>query len=139
MPGVDVRVSWDPNTHCSFCGAAPQSWLGIVQGPGVNICSDCIELCRAVQKDSAPATLPAGIEPIGEDVRIIVTSAAGPLLDQTLIESALAARADFGMLPAFLYRDPIDPDNPDEPRPLRRARLVLVDYGELTEAGEGRP
>lgn len=126
-------MTWDSKTHCSFCGAAPQDWLGIVQGPGVNICSDCVELCRAVQADSPPPAPLTGIEPVGDDVRLIVTSSAGHLLDQTLTESAIRARADFISLPSFLYRDPIDPDNPDEPRPLRRARLVIVDYGELTE------
>lgn len=132
---------------CSFCGASPESWRGVVQGPGVNICADCVELARAILTDPRfdtpprPEQLPT--EGIGDDVRLRITSASGPLLDESLIALALRGRAHgWNILPAFVYRDPQEPDDaeetdePDEPRPLRRARLAIVEYGPIPAVAE---
>lgn len=72
------------------------------------------------------------LEGISDDVRLTVTTAAGPVLDMALIMAAIMARAGNGEILPFIYRDPYDPDDPDEtppPRPLRRARLVIIDDG----------
>jgi hypothetical protein len=69
--------------------------------------------------------LPDGVD---QDVILSVTTGHGPVLQHTLITAALLARAGQDLLP-FIYRDPHDPEDPDRPRPLRRARLVVVDDG----------
>lgn len=116
---------------CSFCGWGPDEARGVVEGPGVNICSDCIDLCRAVLNDGKPHPWPQSItDGIGDDIRLTITSEAGVLFDDTLIRLALLGRTSgSGVLPAFLYRDPIDPEDPDAPRPLRRARLAILEHG----------
>lgn len=121
--------------NCSFCGWGPEDFRGVVQGPGVNICSDCIDLCRAVLDDDKRHPWPLStLEGIGDDVRLSITSQAGELVNDTLIRFAIRARTDAsGTLPAFLYRDPYDPDEPDAPRPLRRARIAILDHGTAPE------
>jgi ClpX C4-type zinc finger protein len=32
--------------HCSFCGKS-HSKVAVIEGPGVNICQECVELCSA--------------------------------------------------------------------------------------------
>jgi len=34
-----------PLVYCSFCGRPNPKVLKMVQGPGVNICSECIMIC----------------------------------------------------------------------------------------------
>lgn len=59
-----------------------------------------------------------------------------PLLGGSLADLALAARVGGGVLLPFTYRDPIDVDAPDAPRPLRQARLVLEDLGPVVPDSE---
>ena len=39
---------------CSFCGKSQESVERMVMGPGVNICSECIELCYSIVHDDDP-------------------------------------------------------------------------------------
>ena len=65
------------------------------------------------------------------DVRLTIALPDGtPLLSDTLQFFGLRGRNGHEVL-TFLYRDPEDPDNPDEDRPLRRARLVVEELGTL--------
>lgn len=71
------------------------------------------------------------------DAQLTVSVPAGPILAGPL--SLFAVRARWGELGgwhvpheellAFTYRFPVDPEAPDEPRPLRRARLIVIDDG----------
>ena len=48
------------NVRCSFCGKAQEDVHRIIAGPGVNICNECIELCREIIEEdveSAPLDL----------------------------------------------------------------------------------
>jgi hypothetical protein len=82
------------------------------------------------------------MEGIGDDVRLTVTTAAGPVLDDGLAVLAMVARMasradrDGEVLP-FIYRDPPneddDPERVAEERPLRRARLMIIDDGLVPE------
>lgn len=132
---TNTRKSWDPRRDCSFCGNSPDEYRRVVQGPGVNICADCLDLCRAVLDDGVPPAAVPGLEGIGDDVRLVITCAAGPLLDETLIMRAVRARTAGGVVLPFVYRDPppLDDDEPAEPRPLRRASLVIIEHGTLPE------
>ncbi|WP_329224237.1 hypothetical protein OG352_39740 (plasmid) [Streptomyces sp. NBC_01485] len=33
---------------CTFCGKSRNQVEHLISGPGVNICSDCVDLCRAI-------------------------------------------------------------------------------------------
>jgi hypothetical protein len=74
---------------------------------------------------------PAGHGPeddgVGDDVTLTVGTQYGPILHLPLVHAAITARANTGTVLPFLYRDPYDPDDPDKPRPLRSARLVIVE------------
>lgn len=63
--------------------------------------------------------------PDGPGVILSITTPHGPVFQHTLIGAALLARCNDGELLPFTYRDPYDPDEPDAPRPLRYARLVI--------------
>jgi septum formation protein len=39
---------WSNSTTCSFCGKPPDRVAKLVAGPGVYICSECIELCNDI-------------------------------------------------------------------------------------------
>ena len=46
--------------RCSFCGKAQEEVHRIIAGPGVNICNECVELCREIIEEdveSAPLDL----------------------------------------------------------------------------------
>ena len=38
-------------SYCSFCGKAPEEYDEAVQGPGVRICNECVELCNQILKE----------------------------------------------------------------------------------------
>lgn len=59
-----------------------------------------------------------------------ITVDGKPLLGGELQDLAVASRVADVPLLEFTYRDPLDPCNPDRPRPTRHARLVI----EETEA-----
>ncbi|MBQ8648254.1 MAG: ATP-dependent Clp protease ATP-binding subunit ClpX, partial [Oscillospiraceae bacterium] len=42
------------STICSFCGKSQDAVERMVMGPGVNICSECIELCYSIVHDDEP-------------------------------------------------------------------------------------
>ena len=33
---------------CSFCGKEKSKYLRMIQGPGVNICQECIKICNDI-------------------------------------------------------------------------------------------
>jgi hypothetical protein len=74
-----------------------------------------------------------GINGIDESVRLSVKVGESSVLEGSLVFLALIGRAGNGDLLPFVYRDPMDPDNPNEERPLRRARLVIVEDGPVPE------
>lgn len=63
------------------------------------------------------------------DAHLSVKIQAGEILAGPLSMFAVLARCGRGVLLPFTYRDPVDPEAPDEPRPLRRARLLVQDDG----------
>jgi hypothetical protein len=36
------------SVSCSFCGKTPANVAKIITGPGVNICDECVDLCRGI-------------------------------------------------------------------------------------------
>ena len=43
---ADEELGRGPAPHCSFCGKARYEVAGMIAGPGVQICNECVELCR---------------------------------------------------------------------------------------------
>jgi ATP-dependent Clp protease ATP-binding subunit ClpX len=43
------------NVRCSFCGKAQEEVHRIIAGPGVNICNECVELCREIIEEDVEA------------------------------------------------------------------------------------
>ncbi|HRX57958.1 MAG TPA: ATP-dependent Clp protease ATP-binding subunit ClpX [Eubacteriales bacterium] len=51
-----AKIEDQPSTvRCSFCGKAQEDVHRIIAGPGVNICNECVELCREIIEEDAEA------------------------------------------------------------------------------------
>ena len=37
--------------HCSFCGKSEKQVHRMIQGPGVRICDECVQLCMSILED----------------------------------------------------------------------------------------
>lgn len=42
--------------YCSFCGKREDEVFKMVEGPGANICDECVETAAAVVKAAKPAS-----------------------------------------------------------------------------------
>lgn len=49
-----MTVAVEPTTRCSLCTKEAAQVARVVAGPGVFICSECVELCQVIL-DAAPA------------------------------------------------------------------------------------
>lgn len=78
-------------------------------------------------------------EGAGDAVITVTVPDVGDVLRTTLGELALRYRYtgyvgdNSGEILPFVYRDPFDPANPNAPRPMRRARIVVEDLGIIPE------
>lgn len=73
-------------------------------------------------------TPPGTAEPLlSEHLALSVTYGGQPLLSGPLPTLAALARmaANGEVFPPIEYRDPYDPAHPDDPRPIRRVRIIL--------------
>ena len=72
--------------RCSFCGKPQDRVARLIAGPGVCICNECVEICRAVLEDediSVPR--PVKAEPQGEEMTIPRPKEIKAFLDEDLI------------------------------------------------------
>ena len=44
--------------RCSFCGKSEKQVHRMIQGPGVRICDECIQLCNSILEDDYHAHSP---------------------------------------------------------------------------------
>ena len=66
--------------RCSFCGKAQTEVKTLVSGPGVFICDECVQLCRAIiDKKQKPATqeLPNPLLPANAPTDKLLKTLAG--------------------------------------------------------------
>src|SRR5262245_12203321 len=67
MPPTETARSRHPLHRCSFCGKAQTEVKTLVAGPGVFICDECVELCRAIVAKKAatpgPQEMPSSLLP----------------------------------------------------------------------------
>ena len=50
--------------RCSFCGKHEQQVHRMIQGPGVRICDECVQLCMSILNDGYEDTGHSGLEDI---------------------------------------------------------------------------
>ena len=74
------------NIRCSFCGKTQDEVHRIIAGPGVNICNECVELCREIFEEYVEAE-PADLANVPKPQQILDT------LDQYVIGQSAAKRA----------------------------------------------
>ena len=43
--------------HCSFCGKSENQVHRMIQGPGVRICDECVQLCMSILEDDYSLSL----------------------------------------------------------------------------------
>ncbi len=72
--------------RCSFCGKAQEDVHRIIAGPGVNICNECVELCREIIEEDAEAE-PIDLSNIPKPQEILTQ------LNQYVIGQDMAKRA----------------------------------------------
>lgn len=72
--------------RCSFCGKAQEDVHRIIAGPGVNICNECVELCREIIEEDAEAE-PIDLSNIPKPQEILIQ------LNQYVIGQDMAKRA----------------------------------------------
>lgn len=80
--------------RCSFCGKPQDRVARLIAGPGVCICNECVEICRAVLEDediSVPR--PVKAEPQGEEMTIPRPKEIKAFLDEYVIGQDAAKRA----------------------------------------------
>lgn len=60
-----------PGLRCSFCGRTQEQVPRLIQGPGVNICSDCVRMCSEILAEEAqtPPGLSLDSLPRPEDIK----------------------------------------------------------------------
>ena len=52
--------------RCSFCGKPESQVHRMIQGPGVRICDECVQLCMSILDDGYSAAAEAGIEDMND-------------------------------------------------------------------------
>lgn len=65
MPTSDLSVPGMPHLsilHCSFCGKHKDEVILLIQGPLVQICEECVELCVDIVEDHTEIKIRKGKE-----------------------------------------------------------------------------
>ena len=79
--------------RCSFCGKPQDRVARLIAGPGVCICNECVEICRAVLEDEeVPAPRPVRNEPQGEELNVPRPKEIKAFLDEYVIGQDAAKR-----------------------------------------------
>ena len=50
--------------RCSFCGKSEGQVHRMIQGPGVRICDECVQLCMSILDDGYSAAMDEGFESV---------------------------------------------------------------------------
>ena len=80
--------------RCSFCGKPQDRVARLIAGPGVCICNECVEICRAVLEDEGvPAPKAVKNDPQGEEINVPRPKEIKAFLDEYVIGQDAAKRA----------------------------------------------
>ena len=50
--------------RCSFCGKSEKETHRMIQGPGVRICDECVQLCMSILNDGFDSSEPDTLEEV---------------------------------------------------------------------------
>ena len=89
MTDSDVNKTYI-GLRCSFCGKAEREVDRLIAGPGVYICSDCVELCNELLDDAA--TPEYALAPIKEPDKLMTPLEIKQALDEYVIGQEAAKK-----------------------------------------------
>ncbi|RKY62623.1 MAG: ATP-dependent Clp protease ATP-binding subunit ClpX [Candidatus Latescibacterota bacterium] len=108
-----------PELRCSFCGRTQDQVHKLIQGPGVNICSDCVRMCDEIlaEESHTPPGLSLDSLPRPEDIK------AG--LDEYVIGQERAKKT-LAVAVYSHYKRILSPPDSDDEVELEKSNILLI-------------
>ena len=113
-----TKVEDSSVVRCSFCGQAQEDVHRIIAGPGVNICNECVELCREIIEEDVEAE-PIDLTNIPKPQEIVSQ------LNQYVIGQDMAKRA-LAVAVYNHYKRIHTPANKDDEVELQKSNIIML-------------
>ncbi|MDP3447575.1 MAG: ATP-dependent Clp protease ATP-binding subunit ClpX [Eubacteriales bacterium] len=113
-----TKVEDSSVVHCSFCGKAQEDVHRIIAGPGVNICNECVELCREIIEEDVEAE-PIDLTNIPKPQEIVAQ------LNQYVIGQDMAKRA-LAVAVYNHYKRIHTPAKKDDEIELQKSNIIML-------------
>ncbi len=113
-----TKVEDSSVVRCSFCGKAQEDVHRIIAGPGVNICNECVELCREIIEEDVEAE-PIDLTNIPKPQEIVNQ------LNQYVIGQDMAKRA-LAVAVYNHYKRIHTPANKDDEVELQKSNIIML-------------
>ena len=113
-----TKVEDTSTVRCSFCGKAQEDVHRIIAGPGVNICNECVELCREIIEEDVEAE-PIDLTNIPKPQEIVSQ------LNQYVIGQDMAKRA-LAVAVYNHYKRIHTPANKDDEVELQKSNIIML-------------
>jgi ATP-dependent Clp protease ATP-binding subunit ClpX len=113
-----TKIEESSAVRCSFCGKAQEDVHRIIAGPGVNICNECVELCREIIEEDVEAE-PIDLTNIPKPMEIVHQ------LNQYVIGQDMAKRA-LAVAVYNHYKRIHTPVNKDDDVELQKSNIIML-------------
>ncbi len=113
-----TKVEDSSVVRCSFCGKAQEDVHRIIAGPGVNICNECVELCREIIEEDVEAE-PIDLTNIPKPQEIVAQ------LNQYVIGQDMAKRA-LAVSVYNHYKRIHTPAKKDDEIELQKSNIIML-------------
>jgi len=113
-----TKVEDSSTVRCSFCGKAQEDVHRIIAGPGVNICNECVELCREIIEEDVEAE-PIDLTNIPKPQEIVAQ------LNQYVIGQEMAKRA-LAVAVYNHYKRIHTPAKKDDEIELQKSNIIML-------------
>jgi ATP-dependent Clp protease ATP-binding subunit ClpX len=113
-----TKVEDSSTVRCSFCGKAQEDVHRIIAGPGVNICNECVELCREIIEEDVEAE-PIDLTNIPKPQEIVAQ------LNQYVIGQDVAKRA-LAVSVYNHYKRIHTPAKKDDEIELQKSNIIML-------------
>ena len=113
-----TKVEDSSVVRCSFCGKAQEDVHRIIAGPGVNICNECVELCREIIEEDVEAE-PIDLTNIPKPQEIVSQ------LNQYVIGQDMAKRA-LAVAVYNHYKRIHTPPKKDDEIELQKSNIIML-------------
>jgi ATP-dependent Clp protease ATP-binding subunit ClpX len=113
-----TKVEDSSAVRCSFCGKAQEDVHRIIAGPGVNICNECVELCREIIEEDVEAE-PIDLTNIPKPQEIVTQ------LNQYVIGQDMAKRA-LAVAVYNHYKRIHTPSKKDDEVELQKSNIIML-------------